>query len=188
MARELRTYRDQITFDPERLNQVEERLDALAKLKRKYGQGIPEILDYAAKLRKELDSLGDRTERQQELVQQLAAVEAELITAVQALSVLRREAADRLEAAVMEQLHEVNMGKTVFKVALNRIPDAQKDQTDGAEAAVGRRCRPGGFMVAPTPAKVYAVGEDRFLRRTFPFDAGVEGDSGRSRSDSGDGF
>ena len=155
VARELRTYRDQITFDPERLNQVEERLDAIAKLKRKYGQGIPEILDYAAKLRKELGSLGDRTERQQELVQQLAAVEAELITAVQALSVLRREAADRLEAAVMEQLHEVNMGKTVFKVALNRIPDAQKGiKLDGAEVAVGKDgVDQVEFMVAPNPGE-----------------------------------
>ena len=155
MARELRTYRDQITFDPERLNQVEERLDEIARLKRKYGQGIPEILDYAAQLRKELASLSDRTERQQELTQQLAAVEAELSTAVQALSALRRAAADRLETAVMQQLHEVNMGKTVFKVALNRIPDAQKGlNLNGEEVAVGKDgIDQVAFMVAPNPGE-----------------------------------
>ncbi|HHW11824.1 MAG TPA: DNA repair protein RecN [Firmicutes bacterium] len=155
VARELRAYRDQITFDPERLNQVEERLDEIAKLKRKYGPGIPEILDYAAKLRKELASLSDRTARQQELTQQLATLEAELGRAVQALSALRRETADRLETAVMEQLHEVNMGKTVFKVALNRIPDPRDGlEINGEKVAVGKDgIDQVEFMVAPNPGE-----------------------------------
>ena len=55
----------------------------------------------------------------------------------------------------MEQLHEVNMGKTVFKVALNRIPDAQKGiKLDGAEVAVGKDgVDQVEFMVAPNPGE-----------------------------------
>ncbi|NLM36758.1 MAG: DNA repair protein RecN [Firmicutes bacterium] len=155
LTRELRSYRDQITFDPERLNQVEARLDEIAKLKRKYGQGIPEILAYAAKLRKELASLSDRTARQQELTQQLANLEAELGRAVEALSALRRETADRLETAVMQQLHEVNMGKTLFKVALNRTPDPRDGLTiNGERVAVGKDgIDQVEFLVAPNPGE-----------------------------------
>ncbi|NLW59443.1 MAG: DNA repair protein RecN [Firmicutes bacterium] len=155
VAREIRAYRDQITFDPERLNQVEERLDEIAKLKRKYGQSIPAILDYAAKLRRELASLSDRTERQQELARQLAAVETELGRAAQTLSALRRETADRLETAVMQQLHEVNMGKTIFRVALNRTPDLRNGlKLDGEQVAVGKDgVDQVEFMVAPNPGE-----------------------------------
>lgn len=155
VAREVRTYRDQIIFDPDRLNWVEERLDEIAKLKRKYGQNIPEILDYAAKLRKELDSFGDRTKRQQELTRQLATIETELKSVVQVLSTLRREAADRLETAVTQQLHEVNMGKTVFMVALNRTGDPRKGlMLDGEEVAVGKEgIDQVEFLVAPNPGE-----------------------------------
>ncbi|NLY91453.1 MAG: DNA repair protein RecN [Firmicutes bacterium] len=155
MARELRSYRDQILFDPERLNQVEARLDEIAKLKRKYGQGIPEILAFAAKLKAELNSLEDRTERQQALTNQLRRIEGELAEAVQALSALRRETAERLEVAVTAQLHEVNMGKTVFKIALNRVADAENGlMIDGEALAVGKDgIDHVEFLVAPNPGE-----------------------------------
>ena len=155
VAREIRGYRDQIIFDPDRLNQVEERLDEIGKLKRKYGQGIPQILAYAAKLRQELTSLEDRTARQQALTDQYQQVEAELSVAVQALSALRRETAERLETAVTRELDEVNMGKTIFKIALDRIYDEQKGiMIDGGPVVVSKdgidQIR---FLVAPNPGE-----------------------------------
>ncbi|HEY8391405.1 MAG TPA: DNA repair protein RecN [Capillibacterium sp.] len=155
VARELRSYRDQILFDPERLNQVEARLDEIAKLKRKYGQSIPEILAYAAKLKAELNSLEDRSGRQAALTKELRRLEEKLAEAVQGLSALRRETADRLEVAVTEQLREVNMAKTVFKIALHRVADAEKGLViDGETWAVGKDgIDQVEFLVAPNPGE-----------------------------------
>jgi DNA repair protein RecN (Recombination protein N) len=155
VAREIRGYRDQIIFDPDRLNQVEARLDEIGKLKRKYGQGIPQILDYAAKLRQELTSLEDRTVRQQTLTIQCQQAEAELSVAVQALSALRRDTAKRLEIAVTSELQEVNMGKTVFKVALDRIYDQRKGlMIEGEPVVVSKDgIDQIGFLVAPNPGE-----------------------------------
>jgi DNA repair protein RecN (Recombination protein N) len=155
VTREIRSYRERILFDPERLNQVEERLDEIAKLKRKYGHSIPEIIAYAAKLKAELNSLTDRSERQQALAQELRRVEEELAGAVLALSTLRRETAERLERAVTEQLHEVNMGKTVFKIALHRVVDEEKGLLiEDEPLAVGKDgIDQVEFLVAPNPGE-----------------------------------
>lgn len=173
VAREIRAYRDQIIFDPDRLNQVEERLDEIAKLKRKYGQGIPQILDYAAKLRQELTSLEDRTVRQQALTVQRQRVEADLSVTAQALSALRHETAERLASAVTRELPDVNMGKTVFKIALDRVYDEQKGlMIEGEPVAVSKEGIDHiGFLVAPNPgeglrplAKIASGGElSRFM-------------------------
>ncbi|HHT48995.1 MAG TPA: DNA repair protein RecN [Firmicutes bacterium] len=155
VTREIRSYRERILFDPERLNQVEERLDEIAKLKRKYGHSIPEIIAYAAKLKAELNSLTDRSERQQALAQELRRVEEELAGAVLALSTLRRETAERLDRAVTEQLHEVNMGKTVFKIALHRVVDEEKGLLiEDEPLAVGKDgIDQVEFLVAPNPGE-----------------------------------
>ena len=63
VSRELRSYQGEIQFDPERLATIEERLEEITRLKRKYGATIAEILLYADKCSQELAGISNREER-----------------------------------------------------------------------------------------------------------------------------
>ncbi len=155
VSREIRSYRDQVEFNPEELSRIEERLDEIAKLKRKYGKGIPQILEYAERIRKELTSIEDRSERIETLNKELQESQKRLTQAVQELSLLREKTAARLETAVTKELAEVNMAKTVFKITLNRMSDEQDGLLVGKEkVAVGKHgIDQVDFMVAPNPGE-----------------------------------
>jgi DNA repair protein RecN (Recombination protein N) len=155
VSREIRSYRDQIEFNPEELSQIEERLDEISKLKRKYGKSIPQILEYSERIRKELTSIEDRSERIETLSKELKEKEKRLAVAVQELSALRKETAERLETAVSKELAEVNMAKTVFKITLKRNFDEQDGLLVGKEkVAVGKYgIDQVDFMVAPNPGE-----------------------------------
>lgn len=149
-AHEIRRYRDAIPFNPERLEEVERRLDLLTKLKKKYGQTVDEILAYADKIRAELDEVENRDVRRAELERELAEVQERLATAALTLSRLRREAADRLEQAVTAQLAELNMGRTAFTVELSRTETADGlPLADGRWAITASGLDHAEFLVAP---------------------------------------
>lgn len=155
VSRELRLYRENIEFNPEQLALVEERLDEIFKLKRKYGKNIAEILEYAEKARKELAMMEGEEERLAALTRELAEIEEELATAALELSALRKKAAAELEKTVLNQLAEVNMGRTRFKVDFNRA----NDEEDGLPVADEKLAvtRYGldrvEFLVAPNPGE-----------------------------------
>lgn len=119
---------DALEYDPDRLNFIEERLAHFSTLKRKYGQTIEDILIYRDEIADKLDELVNRDERvhfEQEKLQQIMkdlAVEAE------ELSLIRKETATLLEAAIMEQLKELHMGKAEFKVMFERKKQDEFDQ------------------------------------------------------------
>src|SRR5690606_6312477 len=71
-------YRDELEFEPERLNQVEERLDLIHQLKRKYGDTIESILAYGETVAEELEELRNRDENREEVKRKLEAVREEL--------------------------------------------------------------------------------------------------------------
>ncbi|HEY8344909.1 MAG TPA: DNA repair protein RecN [Bacillota bacterium] len=154
-ARDLRAYRDQVEFDPARLAAVEERLDEITRLKRKYGMEVPEIMAYAEKARKELESIESQEEMLAAKAKELAVVEEELRDRAQALSELRRKAAAVLEETVISQLAQVNMGKTVFKVSISQVPDEKGGlPVNGSKLAINEtgfdRVE---FLVAPNPGE-----------------------------------
>jgi DNA repair protein RecN (Recombination protein N) len=64
---ELRDYRNSIDFSPDRINQVEERLNTIQGLKKKYGDSIHEILQYAEKAKTELDAINSSDEEMEQL-------------------------------------------------------------------------------------------------------------------------
>jgi DNA repair protein RecN (Recombination protein N) len=120
IARDLRAYLDQIDPDPKRLAELEERLDLLRQLKRKYGNSLAEILEYAQEAAAELDKLvhseavlTDLQERRQQLAQTYAA-------AAEALSEERRKAAIILEAGINQELAYLGMPQARFAVHFQR--------------------------------------------------------------------
>jgi DNA repair protein RecN (Recombination protein N) len=155
LAREVRSYRDRIDVDPERLMQVEERLELLRTLKRKYGQTIDEIVAFQARASEQIAELENSESRVAELAAREADLRQELSGMVGALSRRRAEAADRLAARVEQELAYLNMASARFAIALDRAEAA-----DGLAGEDGRAYAFDAtgldrveFQVAPNPGE-----------------------------------
>ena len=105
----LRSYRDGVEYDPERLAQVEERLGAIFSLKRKYGGTVEEILAFAEGAEAELTGLAGREQAIVALEADEASLHRELGSVAGELSAGRRRAARSLERHVEEQLGTLAM-------------------------------------------------------------------------------
>jgi len=116
LARTLRSYRDSVEFDAVRLQEVEERLELIHNLKRKYGNSIAEVLRFAQQAAQELHAITHNEERIAELEQEEARLEVEVGELAALLSASRREAATKLESAVEHELDDLNMKKAHFVV------------------------------------------------------------------------
>mgnify|MGYP000537960711 CR=1 FL=1 len=116
----LRGYESRIDFSPERINQVEARLALIANLKKKYGETIPDILAYAERARRELDSITYGEEEKERLKAEYRQAVREAKDLALSLSEKRLAVAKRLEAMVMKELSELGMGGTQFKVSIQR--------------------------------------------------------------------
>lgn len=132
LARTLRSYRDQVEFDPARLQVVEERLDLIQRLKRKYGDSIADVLAHADRAEHEAQSMAHADERAAELESEEGALLSEIGRVGQALSAARRAAADRLEAAVEAQLADLRMDGARFQVSMSLSQSADGAPGPGA--------------------------------------------------------
>lgn len=121
-ARELRGYAESIEFNPQRLNLIEERLDLIRSLKRKYGDSVEQILEYARTAAKELEQLEGYEARSQELDSEIAQAERELRALCEQMSGLRHSAAGPLAQAVMKELADLGMEKARFAVQMDSAP------------------------------------------------------------------
>jgi DNA repair protein RecN (Recombination protein N) len=123
LARGLREYRDRLEFNPKRLNEVEERLELIRRLERKYGGSIPEVLNYAEKAKKEVESITYSEERIVELTAKEEKLLAELGQLVTQLSVGRRRAAQQLASGVENELQDLRMEGARFGVDFKHKED-----------------------------------------------------------------
>ncbi len=116
-ARELRAYRDGVEFNPERLESIEERLDLLRTLKRKYGETIESILEYAQDLERQLDALTHSEERSAELSTEIERVQSEVAELAGRLSDLRRKGGTAFGRRIVKELESLSMADAMFEVA-----------------------------------------------------------------------
>ena len=121
VGRSLRAYAEAVESDPARLAEVEERLDLIRSLQRKYGDTIEAVLDYGAAAAAELDGLTRRDERLAELAAQAEDLAAQLGRHATRLSRARRQAARQLAAAVADELADLNLS-AAFEVAVECQP------------------------------------------------------------------
>jgi DNA repair protein RecN (Recombination protein N) len=100
VAAELSAYLEDLEGDPERLAQLEERLNLLERLKRKYGPTLEEVLAYGKRAEEELARLEGGEARLAEVERELQVAQEALLQAGEALSRAREEAARRLMAGM----------------------------------------------------------------------------------------
>ncbi|MBP0985787.1 MAG: DNA repair protein RecN, partial [Oscillospiraceae bacterium] len=103
-------------FDVNELNSIEERLDLIYRLKRKYGSTIPEILDYLVSAQEELEGIETSDERLEQLRVRFDELKAQTIKAARDLSAERKAAFLRFEAQIKSELEFLNMPNVQFVV------------------------------------------------------------------------
>jgi DNA repair protein RecN (Recombination protein N) len=112
----LRDRVDQIEFDPNRLEFIESRLHDIQRLKRKYGETVDDILEHAAKVEEELDTIIHKDDRITKLQNELEVLWQDLYVEAIGLTEIRKQAAAKLTEAIHQQLRSLYMEKTTFDV------------------------------------------------------------------------
>jgi DNA repair protein RecN (Recombination protein N) len=119
----LRDYLEEIEFNPKRLDEVEERLDLVHSLTRKYGGSIPAVLAYGAESRKQLETITNAAERIQELEMQEAKLLGQLAKQGGLLSERRKSAAIEMGNGIESELDDLRMADAKFNVDFQTKPD-----------------------------------------------------------------
>ncbi|NOY99062.1 MAG: DNA repair protein RecN [Chloroflexi bacterium] len=155
LAHDLRIYLENIEFSPSRLEEVEERLDLIGSLKRKYGGSIEAALAFAEDARRQLENITNATERTAELEAEEAALLEKLAEQGRALSEKRKAAAEELGQGIEAELKDLRMAQARFAVDFQTLPDE-----NGAPMPDGQRLAFDAsgldrveFMVAPNPGE-----------------------------------
>jgi DNA repair protein RecN (Recombination protein N) len=151
----MRSLRDRITFDPGRLEEIDARLDALTKLKRKYGESVEAILSHREKVADELMLLERHDETVAALEERLGTLATRAAATALALSARREEAARRLERLVQKEIRGLGMEKAIFRVSLHRERGAASGLIAGES---GWRVTPRGvdqaeFLLSANPGE-----------------------------------
>ncbi|QAY66234.1 DNA repair protein RecN [Paenibacillus protaetiae] len=149
-AYQLRDYRDGIESDPERLAYIDDRLDLINSLKRKYGETIPDILAYLERTIEERDKIENRDEHLERLQGEENRLFEKAIALAEELSQMRIHAALKLSAAIESELGSLQMGSTQFRVQLDHSKRVQEDNivqlnANGIDEAV--------FMLSTNPGE-----------------------------------
>ena len=142
----LRRYADGVDASPARLQQVEDRLALLERLKRKHGPTLQEVIDRGAALTRERDLLTGAGERAEDLQAALANANDAFLAAARELSRKRRDAAQRFASGMESLLADLAMARTRFEVRFNTGELA-------AEAWSERGVDEGEFFVSPNPGE-----------------------------------
>jgi DNA repair protein RecN (Recombination protein N) len=121
----VRALRESIAMTPGRLEAIDERLDALTRLKRKYGDTESAMLAFREEAASELDRLGRHEAILAEQERMLSELEAELSGAAHELSKRRHEAAERFAGEAARELQQLGMERARFEIAVTRAPFAE---------------------------------------------------------------
>ncbi len=161
VAATISSYEADIEDNPRRLGDIEDRLDTITKLKRKYGTTIEEILQRAEDDRKELETIDNRDELVAKLQQQDGQFRREIGALAQRISERRQEAALHLATAMEEQLNDLNMQRARFLVEIEQHPDesgvpaslhGQPEQYYDCDQTGIDRVQ---FLIAPNPGEPF---------------------------------
>lgn len=139
---ELGDIMDSLEFDEERYQYVQNRLDLLNNLKKKYGPSLAEVFDFYAKVSKELSQFETGGLNEEELVKQIAAVEEKMSVMAADLHKARESTALKLEEAIKHELADLYMDKARFSIRFAKTDNFTVKGTDDL-----------AFYIAPNPGE-----------------------------------
>ena len=139
-----RDYAEDIDASPERLAELEDRLETIDRLKRKYGNSVEEVLNYGADLAQKLDEIENRDEILRSLRKQLAAAAQDYLAEAQTISRNRAGAARKLEKLAETEINELAM-KARFRVEIATSEDDANWSATGFDSVV--------YLIATNPGE-----------------------------------
>ena len=150
VAREVSAYADRVEFDPDRLEQIGDRLDLIQKLKKKYGNTIEEIIEFGANASAGLERMARSTEEIERLNKEIQTVKSGLTVSAKELTKKRSAAARELEKKIETELSHLGMTKTTFIAKITQEP--------GDDTLDGHKLGPRGadrveFLISPNPGE-----------------------------------
>ena len=122
-ALELRAFKKNIVISPARLEEVEERLHLINRLKRKYGPSLEEVLNFKTRLSSMMGDLGQKKASLKEMDQRIEEMEADLLSRAAELSGKRKRIAKELERAIKGELDLLDMTGTRFDAFFHQEGD-----------------------------------------------------------------
>lgn len=132
-ASEILSVRDGLEFDEERLREVDDRLNLIRSLERKYGATITDVLAHQAKVDAELAEMGGGEQSAAELAEQVEVAEQKARTLAEKLHELRLKAAKQLATKIHEQLSDLYMEKAVFSAHITEMKELNATGLDAVE-------------------------------------------------------
>lgn len=139
---DLSRYADKIDVDPARLREVEERLNCLHTLKRKYGSTLADVIAFGAEAKAKLDTLEGRDAEVARLNEALRKLDSELTAGARALSASRRKLIPKLAKAVAKELSALGFPQSSFDVKMEPLAEVTTTGSDACE-----------FQFAPNPGE-----------------------------------
>lgn len=130
---ELRDILDHMESDPELIEKVSKRLETIDRLERKYGPNLDDVLNFYASAVERLESIQTGDAHIDALKAELAKKDAELDEVCTLLTASRRELAQRLAQAVMQQLRDLGMGRARLEIRIESLPRPTANGLDSVE-------------------------------------------------------
>jgi DNA repair protein RecN (Recombination protein N) len=187
VTRELEDYLEGLDADPGRLEEVEARLALIERLERKYGEGIPAVLEFAEGARAELRELEGAEDRLAELKAEREAAWKRLLEVGQALSAARRKAAESLSKRVGAEIRGLGMPSARFSVGLSELAEPGPDGLEevqllfsanpGAPQAPLEKAASGGELSRVMLALALLTGSEADTVVFDEVDAGIGGEA-----------
>ncbi len=130
---ELRDILDHMESDPELIEKVSKRLETIDRLERKYGPNLDDVLNFYASAVERLESIQTGGAHIDALKAELAKKDTELDEVCTLLTASRRELAQRLAQAVMQQLRDLGMGRARLEIRIESLPRPTANGLDSVE-------------------------------------------------------
>ena len=122
----LRDYMKSLSYDPARLEAIDDRLEILGRLKRKYGRSLEEVLEKRLQIEEELKAIASVDYEIERMSKELEVLSPRLLEKARDLSKKRRETASVLKRAIEEEIHSLRMENAAFEVTFKTPDDYQE--------------------------------------------------------------
>ena len=154
VAEEVRDARDSLSYSNDELEEIESRLDIIHRLRRKYGASCEDILAYLDQAKQELDDIEFADDRIARLKIKCEDAEKQANYSAETLRKQRKEAAQKLSAAILSELAQLDMPRVQFSCEFTEIPLSH----NGADAVAFYMSANAGEALKPL-SKVASGGE-----------------------------
>ena len=132
LARDISYMKEDIYFDEEERSNIENRLDTIYSLKRKYGNSIEEILEYRDKIEKEIDEIENKDEYNNKLKEKIEKIRKEMLKIAQNMHKTRLTYAEKLSILINKELEALEMKNAKFSVSVE-LNSEEKFNSNGLD-------------------------------------------------------